>query len=91
MQKGDILAEINAPALMRNMPRRRRISPQNKPKYALADLTAKRWSRCAKPCGSEQSISVEANAKAEAARVKAAEQNVKNFEALIQFKPSSPL
>lgn len=36
---------------------------------------------------SEQSISVQvANAKAELARVRASEQNVRNFEALIRFK-----
>ncbi len=51
-------------------------------------MTAKRWVALRKNHAvSEQSISVQvANAKAEAAKVKAAEQNVRNFEALIRFK-----
>ena len=51
-------------------------------------MTAKRWLALRKNHAvSEQSISVKvAEAKAELAKVKAAEQNVKNFEALIRFK-----
>ena len=88
VQKGDILAEINAPALDAQYAQAKADLAAEQAKYALADLTAKRWVALRKNHAvSEQSISVqEANAKAEAARVKAAEQNVKNFEALIQFK-----
>lgn len=88
VKKGDILAEINAPALDAQYAQAKADLAAERAKYALADLTAKRWVALRKNHAvSEQSISVqEANAKAEAARVKAAEQNVKNFEALIQFK-----
>ena len=57
-------------------------------KYALADVTAKRWVALRKNHAvSEQSISVqEQKLKAEAAKVKAAEQKVKNIEAFIGFK-----
>lgn len=88
VRKGDILAEINAPALDAQYAQAKADLAAEQAKYALADLTAKRWVALRKNHAvSEQSISVqEANAKAEAARVKASEQNVKNFEALIQFK-----
>ncbi len=88
VRKGDILAEINAPALDAQYAQAKADLAAERAKYALADLTAKRWVALRKNHAvSEQSISVqEANAKAEAARVKATEQNVKNFEALIQFK-----
>ena len=88
VKKGDILAEINAPALDAQYAQAKADLAAEQAKYALADLTAKRWVALRKNHAvSEQSISVqEANAKAEAARVKASEQNVKNFEALIQFK-----
>ncbi|MCS6297005.1 MAG: efflux RND transporter periplasmic adaptor subunit [Nitrospira sp.] len=88
VRKGDILAEINAPALDAQYAQAKADLAAERAKYALADLTAKRWVALRKNHAvSEQSISVqEANAKAEAARVKASEQNVKNFEALIQFK-----
>ncbi len=88
VRKGDILAEINAPALDAQYAQAKADLAAERAKYALADLTAKRWVALRKNHAvSERSISVqEANAKAEAARVKASEQNVKNFEALIQFK-----
>ncbi len=88
VRKGDILAEINAPALDAQYAQAKADLAAERAKYALADLTAKRWVALRKNHAvSEQSISVqEANAKAEAARVKASEQNVKTFEALIQFK-----
>ncbi|HVG01724.1 MAG TPA: efflux RND transporter periplasmic adaptor subunit [Nitrospira sp.] len=88
VKKGDVLAEINAPALDAQYAQAKADLAAEQAKYALADLTAKRWVALRKNHAvSEQSISVqEANAKAEAARVRAAEQNVKNFEALIRFK-----
>jgi RND family efflux transporter MFP subunit len=86
--KGDILAEINAPALDAQYQQAKADLASERAKYALADLTMKRWLALRKNHAvSEQSISVQvANAKAEAARVNAAEQNVRNFEALIRFK-----
>jgi RND family efflux transporter MFP subunit len=88
VKKGDILAEINAPALDAQYEQAKADLQSERAKYALADITAKRWVALRKNHAvSEQSISVqEANAKAELARVRAAEQNVRNFEALIRFK-----
>lgn len=88
VKKGDILAEINAPALDAQYEQAKADLESERAKYALADITAKRWRALRKNHAvSEQSISVqEANAKAELARVRAAEQNVRNFEALIRFK-----
>ena len=88
VKKGDVLAEINAPALDAQYQQAKADLASERAKYALADVTMKRWLALRKNHAvSEQSISVQvANAKAEAARVNAAEQNVRNFEALIRFK-----
>jgi RND family efflux transporter MFP subunit len=88
VKKGDILAEINAPALDAQYAQAKADLESERAKYALADVTAKRWLALRKNHAvSEQSISVQvAHAKAEAAKVKAAEQNVRNYEALIRFK-----
>ncbi|BCA53897.1 RND transporter MFP subunit [Nitrospira sp. KM1] len=88
VKAGDILAEINAPALDAQYAQAKADLESERAKYALADVTAKRWLALRKNHAvSEQSISVQvAHAKAEAAKVKAAEQNVRNFEALIRFK-----
>ena len=88
VKKGDVLAEINAPALDAQYAQAKADLAAEQAKFALADLTAKRWVALRpNQAVSEQSISVKvAEAKSEAARVKAAEQNVKNFEALIRFK-----
>ena len=88
VKKGDILAEINAPALDAQYAQARADLDSERAKYALADITAKRWVALRpNQAVSEQSISVKvAEAKAEAAKVKAAEQNVRNFEAFIRFK-----
>ena len=88
VKQGDILAEINAPALDAQYAQAKADLESERARYALADITAKRWVALRKNHAvSEQSISVqEAHAKAEAAKVKASEQNVKNFEALIRFK-----
>jgi RND family efflux transporter MFP subunit len=88
VKKGDILAEINAPALDAQYAQARADLESVRTIYTLADLTAKRWLALRKNHAvSEQSISVKvAEAKAELAKVRAAEQNVKNFEALIRFK-----
>ena len=88
VKKGDVLAEINAPALDAQYEQAKAYLQSERAKYALAALTAKRWVALRKNHAvSEQSISVqEAHAKAELAKVRASEQNVRNFEALIRFK-----
>ncbi|MGX2041793.1 efflux RND transporter periplasmic adaptor subunit [Methylocaldum sp. MU1018] len=88
VQKGDVLAEINAPALDAQYEQAKADLESERAKYALAELTAKRYLALrTNHAVSEQSISVQvAEAKAQAAKVRAAEQNVRNFEALIRFK-----
>jgi RND family efflux transporter MFP subunit len=88
VKQGDILAEINAPALDAQYAQAKADLESERARYALADITAKRWVALRpNQAVSEQSISVKvAEAKAEAAKVKAVEQNVRNFEALIRFK-----
>src|SRR6187401_2398734 len=88
VKKGDILAEINAPALDAQYAQAKADLDSERAKYALADITAKRWVALRpNQAVSEQSISVKvAEAKAEAAKVKASEQNVRNYESLIRFK-----
>jgi RND family efflux transporter MFP subunit len=88
VKKGDILAEINAPAIDAQYEQAKADLASERAKYDLALVTAKRWAALRKNHAvSEQSITVqEMTAKAEAAKVKAAEQNLKNFEAFIRFK-----
>jgi len=88
VKKGDVLAEINAPALDAQYSQAKADLETERAKYVLADLTAKRYLNMRQhQAVSEQAISVQVQeAKAQAARVNAAEQNVKNFEALIRFK-----
>jgi RND family efflux transporter MFP subunit len=88
VKKGDVLAEINAPALDAQYAQAKADLETERAKNVLAELTAKRYVAMRQHHAvSEQAISVQVQeAKAQAARVKAAEQNVKNFEALIQFK-----
>lgn len=88
VKKGDILAEINAPALDAQYAQAKADLESVRAIYALADITSKRYLALRKNHAvSEQSISVKvAEAKAELAKVRAAEQNVRNFEALIRFK-----
>ncbi len=88
VKKGDILAKINAPALDAQYRQAKADLASERALYGLAKLTAKRYLALRqKHSVSEQSISVKvAEANAQAARVNAAEQNVKNFEALIRFK-----
>ncbi|HEY6288789.1 MAG TPA: efflux RND transporter periplasmic adaptor subunit, partial [Nitrospiraceae bacterium] len=88
VKQGDILAEINAPALDAQYAQVKADLETERAKNVLAELTAKRYLAMRKhQAVSEQAISVQVQeAKAQAARVNAAEQNVKNFEALIRFK-----
>jgi RND family efflux transporter MFP subunit len=88
VKKGDVLAEINAPALDAQYAQAKADLETERAKNVLAELTAKRYLAMRENHAvSEQSISVQVQeAKAQLARVNAAEQNVKNFEALIRFK-----
>ena len=86
--RGETLAEINAPALDAQYAQAKADLESERARNALAELTARRFvAMRANHAVSEQSISVKvAEARAQAAKVNAAEQNVKNFEALIRFK-----
>lgn len=88
VKKGDVLAEVNAPALDAQYEQAKADLESERAKNALAELTAKRYVAMRKNHAlSEQAISVQvAEAQVQAAKVKAAEQNVRNFEALIRFK-----
>lgn len=88
VKQGDVLADVNAPALDAQYSQAKADLETERAKNVLAELTAKRYVAMRKnQAVSEQAISVQVQeAKAQAARVRAAEQNVKNFEALIRFK-----
>jgi len=88
VKKGDVLAEINVPALDAQYQQSKADLEAERAKYALAVVSAKRWLALReKHAVSEQSISVKvAEMKAQEALVAAAENHVKNFEALIRFK-----
>lgn len=88
VKQGDVLADINAPALDAQYAQAKADLETERAKNVLAELTAKRYVAMRQhQAVSEQAISVQVQeAKAQAARVNAAEQNVKNFEALIRFK-----
>ena len=60
VKKGDILAEINAPALDAQYAQAKADLESERARYALADITAKRWMALRKNHAvSEQSISVQ--------------------------------
>jgi RND family efflux transporter MFP subunit len=88
VKRGDILAEINAPALDAQYRQAKADLASEVALNELAKLTADRWIALRKnQAVSEQAISVKvAEAKAQQAKVNAAMQNVRNFEALIGFK-----
>jgi RND family efflux transporter MFP subunit len=88
VRRGDVLAEINAPALDAQYRQAKADLASEVALYDLAELTADRYIALRKnQAVSEQSISVKvAEAKAQEAKVNAAMQNVRNFEALIGFK-----
>jgi RND family efflux transporter MFP subunit len=88
VKQGDVLADVNAPALDAQYAQAKADLETERAKNVLAELTAKRYVAMRhNQAVSEQAISVQVQeAKAQAARVRAAEQNVKNFEALIRFK-----
>lgn len=88
VKKGDILAEINTPTLDAQYSQAKAALEAERAKYNLAVVTAQRWSALRKTHAvSEQDISVqEANMQAEKAQLEAAEHNVNNFAAQLQFK-----
>ena len=88
VKKDDVLAEINAPALDAQYAQAKADLETERAKNVLADLTTKRYVALRpNQAVSEQAISVQVQeAKAQEARVRASEQNVRNFEALIRFK-----
>ncbi|NGZ02067.1 MAG: efflux RND transporter periplasmic adaptor subunit [Nitrospira sp. WS238] len=88
VKKGDILAEINTPDLDAEYRQAHADLESERAKNALAQLTAQRYLAMREHQAlSEQAISVQlAEAKAEAAKLAAAEQKVKNIEAFIGFK-----
>jgi RND family efflux transporter MFP subunit len=88
VKQGDILAEINAPALDAQYEQAKANLEAQRAKYNLALVSVRRWLALRESHAvSEQSISVqEANAKSEEAQVNAAQQNLNNFLARIKFK-----
>jgi RND family efflux transporter MFP subunit len=88
VKKGDILAEIQAPALDAQYAQSKAELEVQRAKYNLAVVTAQRYVALRKSHAvSEQSISVQlANEKAEAAKVNSAQHNVNNFLAKMRFK-----
>lgn len=88
VKKGQVLAEITTPDLDAEFRQAVADLESERAKNALAELTAKRYLAMRENHAlSEQVISVQlAEAKAQAAKVRAAEQKVKNIEAFIGFK-----
>ncbi|MBB3105047.1 efflux RND transporter periplasmic adaptor subunit [Azomonas macrocytogenes] len=88
VKTGDLLAEINTPALDAQYAQAKADLRSAEAKYHLAVVTAKRWVALRhSQAVSEQSITEqEANARSEKALFEAAQQNVKRFEALQKFK-----
>jgi RND family efflux transporter MFP subunit len=88
VKKGDVLAELNTPDLDAEYRQALADLESERARNALAQLTAQRYVAMRENQAlSEQAISVQlAEAKAEAAKVAAAEQKVANIEAFIGFK-----
>ena len=88
VKKGDILAEINTPALDAEYRQVEADLNSERAKYTLAEVTARRYlAMRASHAVSEQTITVQVqNMKAQEALVEAAEQRVMNIEAFINFK-----
>jgi RND family efflux transporter MFP subunit len=88
VKKGDVLAEINTPTLDAQYSQAKASLEAQRAKYNLAVVTAERWQSLRRSHAvSEQSITVqEAGQKKEKAEFEAAEHNVNNFLAQLQFK-----
>jgi len=88
VKKGDVLAEINTPTLDAQYSQAKASLEAQRAQYNLAVVSAQRWVALRKSHAvSEQSISVqEANEKKAKADLEAADHNVSNFVAQLQFK-----
>lgn len=88
VKQGDVLAEINTPMLDAQYEQAKADMESQRAKYQLAVVTARRYeSMRDSHAVSEQSITVQdAHRNAEEAQLKAAEQNVNNFAAMIKLK-----
>ena len=88
VKKGQVLAEITTPDLDAEYRQAIADMESERAKNELADLTAKRYVAMRENHAlSEQAISVQlAEAQAQAAKLRASEQKVKNIEAFIGFK-----
>lgn len=88
VKKGEVLAELNTPDLDAEYRQALADLDSERARNSLAQLTAQRYVAMRENQAlSEQAISVQlAEAKAQAAKVAAAEQKVKNIEAFIGFK-----
>jgi RND family efflux transporter MFP subunit len=88
VNKGDVLAEIQAPALDAEYAQAKADFESQQAKYQLAEVTANRYLSLQKSHAvSEQSISVAvADKNAEKARLQASMKNVNKYDALIGFK-----
>lgn len=88
VKQGDLLAEISTPDLDAEYRQAQADLKSERARYKLTEVTAKRWVALRHTHAiSEQSITVQQqHMKAQAALVKAAEQQVKNIEAFIGFK-----
>lgn len=87
VKKGDVLAEINAPALEAQYEQAKADLEAARAKFNIAGLTAKRYEAMRKSNAVPvQAINVvEADAKVAEAKLNAAMQHVRNYEALIRF------
>lgn len=88
VHQGDVLAEINAPALDAQYAQALADLDAQKAKYHLATVTANRWRAMGRSQAvSGQSVSVAiANEQAASANMQAAQRNVDHFAALEKFK-----
>ncbi|HMW04812.1 MAG TPA: efflux RND transporter periplasmic adaptor subunit [Leptospiraceae bacterium] len=88
VEKGDLLAEVQTPALDAEFAQAKADLQSQDAKYQLADVTANRYLSLQKSHAvSDQSISVAvADKNAEKAKLQAAMKNVHKYEALINFK-----
>ena len=88
VKKGEVLAEITTPDLDAEYRQAKADLETERAKNVLAELTAKRYVAMRQnQAVSEQAISVQVQeARAQAAKVNASEQKVKNIEAFIGFK-----
>jgi len=88
VKQGDVLAEINAPALDAQYAQAKADLASIMAKYNLSNVTLQRWQAMGRSQSvSGQSVSVaQADQQSAKAQVEAAERNVAHFEALERFK-----